>query len=326
MATPTPYEIRWAQAIKRLVPSIERVRFTASGATASLLAARVARAYTGRTKIAKFAGHYHSWQGDVAADAGTLSTTAGVPRSHLNTVVVMEPDLVSLSAWLSSNRDTTAAVMVDPLGAGVGETDEDKRAFLHTLRELTAQRDVLLILDEAISGFRLSKGGAQVRYEVEPDLTIMAKIVAGGLPGGAVGGKATIMDLVGNDGDPHHIAHASTGNGNPLSAVAGATTLEIIEREPINKQADATAEHLNRELNTVCRHLQLAGQFQSMSSMVEPRFEEGEPNAFRMAMAVHGVRGWGFLVSAAHEETHIDRTVEAFEKSVRSMRTEGLLR
>ena len=326
MSTPTPHELRWAQVIKRLMPSVERVRFTASGATASLLAVRLARAYTGRSTVMKFPGHYHGWHGDIAIDNGS-SIVAGIPKESLAHVIVAPPDLGALDRLLGQNKDV-AAVIVDPLGPGIGVDLERMRTFLQGLRGITERHNIVMILDEAVSGFRLSRGGAQVRFNVTPDLTIMSKIVTGGLPGGAVGGRADLMGLVASEEEERRVVHKSSWNANPLSAVAGYTALEIIEREPINKLADAMADRLCQGLNQVCIQLKVAGYAHSIASEVYLTFEAPCDDAFKLAMLVNGVHTWhtwALHVSAAHREEHIDRTIEAFEQSVKMLHAERVL-
>ena len=149
-----------------------------------------------------------------------------------------------------------AALILEPTGAHYGQLPFDTPSYLKGLRELTSQHGVVLIFDEVVTGFRASPGGAQELYEVRPDLTTLAKIVAGGLPGGAVGGKADIVDMIAHRGDPEwdntrRVYHPGTFNANPLSAVAGATCLEMIATQPINKQADARAAQLKDGLNEI---------------------------------------------------------------------------
>ncbi len=190
-------EILWAEKIVQLIPSAELVRFTASGTESTLLAMRIARGYTGKTTILKFEGHFHGWQ-DYALKGEKppfeSTTVPGIPSETMTTVaVVPSNDLAMLEERLS--QGDVAAVIMEPSGAS-WTTIPLKEDFLAGVRELTTKYDALLIFDEVITGFRWSPGGAQQRFGVTPDMTTMAKIVAGGMPGGAVGGRKDIMEIV----------------------------------------------------------------------------------------------------------------------------------
>ena len=196
----TDEELRWARAIKALVPSIEKLRFHSSGTEATLMAMRLARAYTGKDKVIKLQDHFHGWH-DYAM-AGSDRSAPGIPESSMGTMLVVPPgDLAAVEDVLARDADI-AALILEPTGAHYGQLPYDTPAYLKGLRQLTAHYGVILIFDEVVTGFRASPGGAQVRYGVSPDLTTMAKIVAGGLPGGAVGGKADIIDMIAHRGDP----------------------------------------------------------------------------------------------------------------------------
>ena len=211
-----------------------------------------------------------------------------------------------------------------------------------------------MVLDEVVTGFRLSRGGAQVRYGVTPDLTTMAKIVAGGLPGGAVGGKAEIIDMIAHRGDVNwdntrRVAHPGTFNANPMSAVAGATCLEKLAKEPINHQADKMADRLRTGLNEALAKLETPGVAYGVSSLVMVAFgiesepeelwkipadklhaagKPGAPQGFKRAMLNAGVDimgGRGFIVSAVHTEKDVDRTLLAFEECLTKMRSDDLV-
>ncbi len=187
-----PLELAWGELVLRLVPSAERVRFTSSGTEATLMALRLARAFTGRSRIVKFQGHFHGWHDYVAYGISPpfdAPNSSGIPAETLSTMLLAPPnDLAAVRAHLDA-RDDVAAVILEPGGGSNGLIPPDLD-FLRGLRALTAERGVVLIFDEVITGFRYAPGGAQQRYGITPDLTTMAKILAGGLPGGAVAGRA----------------------------------------------------------------------------------------------------------------------------------------
>jgi glutamate-1-semialdehyde 2,1-aminomutase len=190
----TEHEIRWTKAIKALMPSIEKVRFHSSGTESTLMAFRLSRAFTGKNKILKFTNHFHGWQ-DYAAVSGGTHTTAGVPQKTVETVEVIDQGNIDAVEKMIKNDGDIAAVIIEPTGAKGGALPV-KPEFLKELREVTERLGVVLIFDEVITGFRCNSGGAQQKYGIRPDLTTMAKIVAGGFPGGAVGGRAEILDMI----------------------------------------------------------------------------------------------------------------------------------
>ena len=348
----TDEEIRWARAIKRLMPSVEKLRFHSSGTEATLMALRLARAYTGKNKVIKFEDHFHGWH-DYAISTHTRPV-AGVPQGTLESMVVLPAgDMPTLEQVLARDNDV-AAVMLEPTGAHMGHLPLMVPRYLEELREITKKYGVLLIIDEVVTGFRLSPGGAQVRYDIDPDLTTIAKVVAGGLPGGAVGGKADIIDMIAFRGDrewdtQRRISHPGTFNANPLSAVAGATCLEMIASQPINERADAMADLLKRGLNDVFARMEVPGHAHGVASLVNLAFtdcdcdrelctmpheelKKAEDPAvtvpWKRAMLNAGVdvmtRGT-FIVSATHGEEEIARTLAGFEEALAAMRRDGIV-
>ena len=348
----TELELRWARGIKALMPSVEKVRFHSSGTEATMMAMRLARAYTNKNKVIKFQDHFHGWHD--YASAGSDAGTGGIPSTTWESMIVLpDGDIRVVEDTLSRDNDV-AAIILEPTGAHMGMYPLHVPEFLHQLREVTQRHGVVMIMDEVVTGFRLSKGGAQVRYNVSPDLTSMAKIVAGGLPGGAVGGKAEIIDMIAHRGDPtwdstRRVAHPGTFNANPLSAVAGSTCLEMLAREPINDKAEATAGKLRAGLNEVFAKLEVPGVAYGAASLVAMAFgvesdpedmwklsakemhEAGKPGVvpgFKRAMLNVGVDtmgGRGFIVSAAHRDEDVDRTLAAFEETLSNMRRENLV-
>lgn len=345
MGTGTPLELRWAELVKRLIPSAERVRFTGSGTEATLLAIRLSRAYTGRKKLVKFREHFHGWHDYVAMESG-INTRAGIPQETLSTVVVVEPKIEALREVLARDNDI-ACVIMEPTGGHWGEFPLPNPQFLHDVREVTARHGVLMIMDEVITGFRVSRGGAQARFDVRPDLTTLAKILAGGLPGGAVAGKADILDLLASDDPAKRMAHPGTYNANPLSATSGIACLEIVSNEPVNAQADAAAERLKAGLREALSRQEVTGHVHGVSSIVHvalgvecgcgggictcphdrlAKATAAQAGPLKLAMLNEGIDtmgGIGFMVSAVHSQKDIDRTADAFERALLAMRREG---
>jgi glutamate-1-semialdehyde 2,1-aminomutase len=351
-------EVRWAEQVVRLVPSAQRVRFTSSGTEATLLALRLARAFTGRSKIVRFAGHFHGWHDHMAF--GVTSHFDGTPTPGVLPGVAQEVRLVpagevaAVAAALGPGD--VAAVIIEPTGGSWGQIPF-RPGFLAALRELTAAAGVVLIFDEVISGFRCSPGGAQAYYGITPDLTTLAKILAGGLPGGAVAGRSEILDQI----DPaacqrtgrEKVPHQGTFNANPLSAAAGVATLEIVAAGPACRQAADYAARLRSALDEVLQRRRSSwvvyGTFSGFHIFTNPQrlpltaaeIESGEVDCrtlknvrrevvdhLRLAMLVHGVDvfSWpGGPTSAAHGDEDLARTVEAFDRSLECLGDEGLL-
>ena len=228
-------EVRWAELVCELIPSAEKVRFTASGTEASHMAIRLARAHTGKDKIVRFVGHFHGWHDNVAAGATSHydgTTTPGVPQSVTDLIILMPTDDVGAIVKLIETRDDIAAVMFEPSGASWGQVPLPP-GFVQAIRDVTAKTGVVMLMDEVITGYRWSSGGAQKALGVTPDLCILAKIVAGGLPGGAVAGKREILDRIdhaaiggeeaGQDRPSRHLQRQSAvGRGGGDGADAGA--------------------------------------------------------------------------------------------------------
>ncbi|MEK9725433.1 MAG: aminotransferase class III-fold pyridoxal phosphate-dependent enzyme, partial [Rhodospirillaceae bacterium] len=216
-------EIKWGQLVKLLIPSAERVRFTSSGTEANIMTIRLARAFTGRNKLMRFQNHFHGWQDHVAFGSLFAGADAvpGIVKGIVDNVIVADAgDPYAVRAQLESDDDI-AAVILEPTGASSGQIPIG-RDFFKMLREVTAARGIVLIFDEVVTGFRVSPGGAQAAYGILPDLTALAKILAGGLPGGCVTGRRDIMQLLDFEAAEFHgfqkIPHQGTFNANPMSA------------------------------------------------------------------------------------------------------------
>lgn len=348
----TTHEIRYAEAVKRLMPNMERVRFTASGTESTYLALRLARAYTGKSKIVKFHEHFHGWHDYVTPESG--QALGGVPKEVLDTVIVAPVDAAAVDRILSEDDDI-AAVIVECNGAHYGTFPLMNPDFLHDIREITEKHNVIFIMDEVITGFRLSPGGAQSRWSLEPDLTTMAKIVAGGQPGAAVGGRADIMELMSFRDDPEwdsvlRVPQGGTYNAQPVTVAAGVATLEAIATGEVNARADAMALRLRDGLNEVFIQNEVTGHAHGIASIIHVNLgadcncdrdlcdmsydeiyssmPQEKTRAIRRAMLVNGVDmmgGRAFLVSSSHDEDVIDHTIEAFSQSLKDLRSESAL-
>lgn len=228
---PTGREVELARVLVETTPSIEKVRLTSSGTEATMTALRLARGYTGRPKIVKFSGCYHGHSDGLLVRAGSGALTLSLPDSHgvpeaytSQTLVAEYNDPSSVRAYLEADPEAVAAVIVEPVPGNMGVVLPDP-GFLDALRELTREFGVVLIFDEVMTGCRLAAGGAQEMFDIDPDLTCLGKVVGGGLPLAAVGGKAAIMDILAPLGG---VYQAGTLSGNPLAVTAGIETLKLV--------------------------------------------------------------------------------------------------
>lgn len=240
-------EIQMAEKICAMVPGVEMLRMVNSGTEATMSAIRLARAYTKRDKIIKFAGCYHGHGDSFLSQAGSGVATLGIPSTPgvteaaaKNTLNANYNDLESVQRLLETFPDQVAAIIVEPVAGNMGVVLPEA-GFLTGLRELADQNSLLLIFDEVITGFRLSGGGAQAYFSVNPDLTTLGKIIGGGLPVGAYGGKKEIMELLAPQGP---VYQAGTLSGNPLALAAGLTTLELLETEDVYASLRKKAAYL----------------------------------------------------------------------------------
>jgi glutamate-1-semialdehyde 2,1-aminomutase len=351
-------EIRWGEIVKRLIPSAERVKFTSSGTEASLLALRLARAFSGKNKIIKFQGHFHGWHDYLIKSERPPweINIPGVPEEVSKTVVAVPADLSVLEKVLTNDADI-GGVIIEPSGGSWGKVPVTE-GFLHALRELTNKHHVTLIFDEVVTGFRWAPGGAQGLYGIIPDLTTLAKILAGGFPGGAVVGKKEIMGLLKFSGDDekdqkNKIRHQGTFNANPISAAAGIACLEIVSTGEAQKKAAVRAGEVRKALNEVMKAYEVEGCVYGDSSVFHltlgtaPNFTSGDvrnpilapevlkmgmeknlARLFQLSMLSQGVDLFhlGGLVSSAHSERDVEKTVYAFEITVQRLRKEGFLK
>ena len=350
LAKTHPLEVAWAEQVVRMVPSIEKLRFTSSGTEAMMLAARLARAYSGKPVILRFEGHYHGWSDATIPGSESpydRSPGAGVPDAVLQGVLTLPPELVRVAQALSARNDI-AAIIVEPSGANWGSVPLPD-GFLVGLQALARQSGVLLIFDEIISGFRWSPGGIQGLEGLQPDLTTLAKVLTGGMPGGAVGGRADIMVLLDPAAnDPRKVVHKGTFNGAPIVAAAAIATLSQLEDGTAQKAADLTARTLRNGFNDILRQRQIRGLAYGASSVFHIYFgatrSEGSMaglsardirdvpkarvTAFQRGMRQHGVNTmshFGGVVSAAHGPREVEVTLRAFDATLAEMVAEGVL-
>ncbi|MFQ5380997.1 MAG: aspartate aminotransferase family protein, partial [Dehalococcoidia bacterium] len=349
-------EVEWAESVIELVPSAEAVRFTSSGTEATLMALRIARAATGRSTIVKFDRHFHGWHDYVVASSTYASRVpAGVPESTLASVVVIEPDLATVRETLAGNGDV-AAVIVESAGAASGGVPLP-RGFNAELARICRDRGVVFIMDEVVTGFRWSPGGVQGLEGVRPDLTALAKILAGGMPGGAVAGRRDLLDLLAfpsEEDDPKRdkIGHPGTFNANPVSAAAGVACLNQIGDGEAQRRADALAARLRAGMNEALHDLSIPGLVYGFSSVFRvllggeevPEAEDPDPRQLlqglgrptmapeaqrllNLALLDHGVQffGSGGMTSMVHTESDIERTVEAWAESLKEVRAAGVI-
>ena len=353
-----PLQVEWAESIQRLVPCAERVRFVNSGSEATGLACRVARAYTGRTKIVRFTGHFHGWLDELvsgfAPPFDVSPTTGRAPGAGEGVVMVPDNDLDLLERTLAEDDDI-AGVILEGSGASWA-TVLLEPGYLAGVRELTRRHGVVMIVDEVITGFRWAPGGAQERAGIVADLSTHAKIIAGGMPGGAVCGRAEIMEVMRITGHREHdrferVLHYGTFNAAPLSAAAGRACLEIAADGEPQRRADAMAERLRAGMDAVLEERGVAGYVYGESSAfhIHLRAPGAEPVADRAALRTSdpailkgmpgdlvtalqaGFRSRGMelmsynggMTSAAHAEGDIDETVAAFDAVVGDLLDEG---
>ncbi|WP_132434733.1 glutamate-1-semialdehyde 2,1-aminomutase [Natronoflexus pectinivorans] len=333
---PTLAENEMAELIISMVPSVEKVRMVNSGTEATMSALRLARGFTGKDKVVKFAGCFHGHADSFLIKAGSGAMTLSLPDSPgvtkaaaADTLTAEYNDLASVEALFNEFGSEIAAVIVEPVPGNMGVV-LPKPGFLEGLRELTNRHKALLIFDEVITGFRLAPGGAQERLGVMPDLTTMGKIIGGGLPVGAYGGRKEIMDLLAPSGP---VYQAGTLSGNPLAMAAGSRMLQILNDNPsIYKDLERKAARLEEGLNEQLKKSGTAGVINRIGSMMTLFFTElPEVNGFNDAMTSDTERyarhfnasldkGFYFAPSAfectfisdAHTDDDIEKVIQAF--------------
>jgi glutamate-1-semialdehyde 2,1-aminomutase len=337
-AAPHKLEVEWAERVTRMVPSAEMVRFTSSGTEATLLAIRLARAFTGRPRLLKLHGHFHGWHDEVmvgrpsaGANQGTMTQATEIPANDVDAV------------RRELETEQYAVMIVEPSGAGWGQVPLAD-GYLQAVRDLTRRHGTVLIFDEVITGFRLAPGGAQEHFGVTPDMSTLAKILAGGLPGGAVAGRRDIVSQMDFAHKPR-VSQNGTYNANPLCAAAGIAALDQLADGAPQRRAAELAARACDGFNQTLAALDIPGCAWRMQSMFHVYVGEGCPiwvedgevrgefeaatllkrmpreDELRQAMMVRGVDLFhdGGFMSAVHTDADVDQTVGAFEDSLRSL-------
>jgi glutamate-1-semialdehyde 2,1-aminomutase len=331
---PSPGEVDLAELVVEMVPSVDRVRFVNSGTEATMSALRVARAATGRDRFIKFRGGYHGHADAFLVEAGSGAATLGVPSSPGvtagaagDTLVAEYNDLASVRALFEANDGKVAAIIVEPVAGNMGCVPP-VGGFLEALRGLCDEHGALLIFDEVMTGFRLAPGGAQEVYGVVPDLTTMGKIIGGGLPVGAFGGRDSLMRQVAPEGP---VYQAGTLSGNPLAMAAGLATLRHLRGNPgVYDQVERLGARLEAGFKELIRDRLDILSWNRVGSMATLFFSRGPVTGWesaapadrdRFARFFHGMLARGIylppspfeaaFISAAHTESDIDRTIEA---------------
>lgn len=337
---PTELETRLARRVAMLMPSMERIRFVSSGTEAAMSAARVARAATGRDKIIKFEGCYHGHADSFLVQAGSGATTLGIPTSPgvpaaavADTLLAHYNDLESVRHITNQHRGQIAAVFVEPIAGNMGLVPPVD-GFLHGLRGICDREGMLLVFDEVISGFRAAAGGAQQLYGVRPDLTCLGKIIGGGLPVGAYGGRADVMALVAPAGP---VYQAGTLSGNPLAMTAGLWALQELSPR-LYKHMAKLGGQLAAGLAEAARDARVALQVNAFGSLLTPFFTDRPVRDYESALsadtAAYGrfFRGMlargiylppsqfeAWFLSGAHTPRDIDKTVKAARDAMKEV-------
>lgn len=332
---PTEGEVEMAERVCAQVPAIEKLRLVSSGTEAAMSALRLARAFTRRPKILKFDGCYHGHADGMLARAGSGVATLGLPDSPgvppgyaAETVVVPFNNLGAVQAAFRGHQESIAAVIVEPICGNMGVIPPAP-SFLVGLREVTQREGAMLVFDEVITGFRVSAAGAQGLYGVTPDLTCFGKILGGGLPLGAFGGRAEIMDLLAPDGP---VYQAGTLSGNPVAVAAGLATLEELSRGRVYEELEEMGRQLQDGLERILKHRAIKGVVNRVGSMLTLFFglervryadEARRADRGRFARFFHGMleRGVYFppspfeaaFLSLAHTPGDVEKTAEAFD-------------
>lgn len=334
---PTELETELAKVIIKAMPSIERIRFTSSGTEAVMSAVRLARGFTQRDKIVKFSGCYHGHSDSLLVKAGSgLATFAtadslGVLRSLAEQTIVLPYNNSELfKKVIEEKHREIAAVIVEPVAGNMGVVPPEK-GFLETLRLLTQKYNIILIFDEVITGFRVALGGAQNIFKIKPDLTILGKIIGGGLPVGAFGGRKDIMDMLSPQGG---VYQAGTLSGNPLAMASGMATLKILSAKKIYRQLEEKTNILVSGINRIIKRGKIKARVNSFGSMLTVFFTDSKIIDYQGAKAsstkdyglfFHKMLKQGiylppsqfeaWFVSTAHAKKDIEITLKAVDKS-----------
>ena len=337
---PTEREVKFAEALCRAVPSMQKVRLVSSGTEATMAAVRLARGYTRRDKLVKIDGGYHGHGDSFLVAAGSGAATLGIPGSAgvtsgtaKDTLTVEFNDLPGLRALFEANRGEIAALILEPVCGNIGCVPPNP-GYLEGARSLTKEHGALLIFDEVMTGFRVAHGGAQALYGITPDLTTLGKIVGGGLPAAAYGGSAAIMDTVAPDGP---VYQAGTLSGNPLAVAAGLAMLELLERPGLYEELGTISAQIADGLSSIAEEAGVAVQMNRVGSMWTGFFCEAPITDYtsakradkaRFGRYFHAMLDRGVYLapsqfeaaftSLAHDASAIDRTLSAAREAIRA--------
>ncbi len=338
---PTELEIKLAEMVLKAYPSMDKVRMVNSGTEATMSAIRVARGFTGRDRIIKFEGCYHGHADGLLVKAGSGATTfgvpdsPGVPRSYArNTITLPFNDLKAVKAVVEKEWKNIACIILEPVVGNIGCV-LPKKGFLEGLRKITKKYGIVLIFDEVMTGFRVSFGGAQAYYGIEPDMTCLGKVIGGGLPVGAYGGKEEIMSMVSPEGP---VYQAGTLSGNPLAMTAGIATLKVLSRKGTYERLQKKAAALEEGLRDAAKRAGVKTRFYRAGTMFCTYFTDREVYDYQTAkqadtgafarffseMLKRGVNiapsqfEAGFI-SLAHTDRDIEKTVGAAYEAMKSL-------
>ena len=337
---PSELELKVAEIITELVPSVELVRMVNSGTEATMSAVRAARGYTGKDKIIKFEGCYHGHADFFLIKAGSGALTLGIPTSPgvtkgnaADTLIADYNNIQSVKNLISANKDQIAALIIEPVAGNMGVVKASKE-FLNDLRNICSQENIVLIFDEVMSGFRVSKGGAQELFNIKPDLSTFGKIIGGGLPVGAFGGKKEIMEMIAPNGP---VYQAGTLSGNPLAMAAGYAALNYIKNNPnLYNELEEKSSYLEKGIKTNLKSLGKNFTINRVGSMLTLFFNEEEVNDFAAAVKSNTImfgkyfnemlnRGIylppsqfeALFISTAHTKEDLDKSIKANLESMK---------
>jgi glutamate-1-semialdehyde 2,1-aminomutase len=336
---PTEMEVQFAETIRRIVPSMEKVRAVSSGTECTMSALRLARGYTGRAKIVKADGGYHGHADCLLVAAGSGAATLGIPGSAgvpagaaADTIVVPYNDLAAVARAFQQHPGDIAAVIIEPVAGNMGLV-VPAAGYLEGLRKVTSDHGAVLIFDEVMTGLRVAYGGAQALYGIKPDLTCIGKIIGGGLPAAAFGGRAEIMDKLAPLGP---VYQAGTLSGNPLAMAAGLKTMEILGRPGCYERLESLSGRLAEGLLSAAKTAGIPACVNRVGSMLTLFFTDGPVTDYASAKLAdtevfarffRGMRDRGvflppsqyeaMFVSMAHSDDDIDKTIEAARAALR---------
>ena len=338
---PCPLEVELADMVCRSVPSLEKVRFVSSGTEATMSAVRLARGYTGRKVVVKFDGCYHGHADTFLVRAGSGVITLGIPGSPgvpedivKNTLSIPYNDTVTLERTLRDESLDIACVIVEPVAGNMGVVPPDED-FLQTLRRITSELGIVLIFDEVITGFRLALGGAQERFGITPDLTCLGKIIGGGLPVGAYGGRTEIMDRVAPDGP---VYQAGTLSGNPLAMAAGLAMLKVVRRPGFYEELEEKSDWFAAEMTGILARVGVPTVLNRVGSMMTCFFTPDPVRDYESALRADTDRYGRYFramldggvwlapsqfeaafISAAHGRDHLEKALAVTESSFKKL-------